>query len=217
MRNRCRKRFNLRVLRVRTPTLVQFLPLGVGLIIMAALCAATSTAGRMKSVSGIFPNQGGAMAPLFTPQVRAWEPQILLWAEEYGLDPNLVATVMQIESCGNPHALSRAGAQGLFQVMPFHFSTGEDMLNPDTNARRGLAYLAESLLRSKGDVRRALAGYNGGHGVIDMDPSQWPSETRRYAYWGEGIFADAAGYRAESMRLEEWLAAGGKNLCSQAG
>jgi soluble lytic murein transglycosylase-like protein len=133
------------------------------------------------------------------------------------LDPNLVATVMQIESCGNPHAVSRSGAQGLFQVMPFHFAGGEDMQDPETNARRGLVYLAESLLQSKGDIRRALAGYNGGHGVIGWDPSQWSAETQRYAYWGDGIFADAARGRKESPRLQEWLAAGGAGLCADAG
>jgi soluble lytic murein transglycosylase-like protein len=91
------------------------------------------------------------------------------------------------------------------------------MQDPEINARRGLEYLAESLLRSQGDVRRALAGYNGGHAVIGLDPSQWKTETRRYAYWGEGIFADASGGQKKSARLEEWLAAGGYGLCSQAG
>jgi soluble lytic murein transglycosylase-like protein len=218
MRIRCGKRVDLKILRFRVRTLAQSLPLGIGLMVVAAICAASSVAAQ----SAIADGKGGrggprGLSPVFTPQVRAWEGHILVWAGEHGLDPNLVATVMQIESCGNPRAVSRSGAQGLFQVMPFHFSTGEDMQDPETNARRGLAYLAESLLQSNGDVRRALAGYNGGHGVIGMDPSQWPSETRRYSYWGEGIFADAVSGRADSARLEEWLAAGGWTLCLRAG
>ena len=123
------------------------------------------------------PDGSDRVAGLFTPSVRAWDADIVRWSEGYGLDPNLVATVMQIESCGNPRAVSRSGAQGLFQVMPFHFSDGEDMQAPEVNAQRGLAYLAESLLISNGDIRLALAGYNGGHGVIGRDPAQWPAET----------------------------------------
>jgi hypothetical protein len=218
MRIRLVKRIDLNILRVRVQTVAHSLPLGIGLMVVAAICAAASFARQTATANGRGERSDPrGLSPVFTPQVRAWELHILGWAGEHGLDPNLVATVMQIESCGNPRAVSRSGAQGLFQVMPFHFSTGEDMQDPETNARRGLAYLAESLLQSDGDVRRALAGYNGGHGVIGMDPSQWPSETLRYAYWGEGIFADAAGGRTESPRLEEWLAAGGKALCFRAG
>jgi soluble lytic murein transglycosylase-like protein len=162
------------------------------------------------------PHSSVPVAPLFAPSVLAWEEEIVDWSEGFGLDPNLVAAVMQIESCGNPRAVSRAGAQGLFQVMPFHFTDGEAMQDPETNARRGLTYLAESLRLSGGKVGLALAGYNGGHGVIRWDPAQWPAETMRYAYWGEGIYADAAAGRASSPRLEEWLAAGGAWLCEKA-
>ena len=73
----------------------------------------------------------------FSPSVQYWEDEILSWADTYLLDPYLVATVMQIESCGNPQAVSPVGAQGLFQVMPYHFYSGEDMLDPETNALRG--------------------------------------------------------------------------------
>ena len=53
---------------------------------------------------------------VFAPGVRHWSTQIRKWAKEYDLPPNLVATVMQIESCGNPLAQSPDGAAGLFQV-----------------------------------------------------------------------------------------------------
>jgi soluble lytic murein transglycosylase-like protein len=153
---------------------------------------------------------------LFTPEVQFWGGSILRWATEYGVDPNLAATVMQIESCGNPSARSRAGAAGLFQVMPFHFLVYEDAYDPDTNALRGLDYLRRALERSGGDARLALAGYNGGIGVIGRSESGWPAETRRYAYWGSGIYTDAANNAAESSRLNEWLAAGGASLCRKA-
>jgi len=203
-------------------TLIAFIPLGIALATVLSVCAAAGIATESAAAVSVppaaadRPADDAAIAAVFSPSVRAWEPEIIGWSEEFGLDPNLAATVMQIESCGNPSAVSRAGAQGLFQVMPFHFSDGEDMQAPAVNARRGLEYLAGALLKSEGDIRRALAGYNGGHGVIDWNPSQWSAETKRYAYWGEGIYADAAAGRSSSPRLEEWLAAGGASLCEQA-
>jgi soluble lytic murein transglycosylase-like protein len=203
---------------MKSETIAKIIPPGVALITGLAVFGLSIRPGISASnrpAAGL-PPAAAPVAPLFTPSVRAWEGEIVRWSVSFGLDPNLVATVMQIESCGNPHAVSRSGAQGLFQVMPFHFTDGEDMQAPEVNARRGLAYLAESLLKSKGDIRRALAGYNGGHGVIDRDPAGWPAETKRYAYWGEGIYADAAAGEASSARLEEWLAAGGASLCEKA-
>lgn len=170
-----------------------------------ALPAAPTTIDSMRHI-----------APLFTPEVRYWEAQILAWADATGLDPDLVATVMQIESCGDPEAVSPVGARGLFQVMPFHFQPDEAMHDPETNALRGLAYLARALQLAQGDVRLALAGYNGGHSVIGMDAARWPTETQRYAQWGSGIYADAKAGLSQSPTQAAWLAAGGASLCRQA-
>ncbi|HEY71507.1 MAG TPA: lytic transglycosylase domain-containing protein [Anaerolineae bacterium] len=160
--------------------------------------------------------QGDRLSPIFTPEVRRWEADILRWAGLYELDPDLVATVMQIESCGHPDVRSSAGAIGLFQVMPYHFSPGEDPFDPDTNAKRGLAYLARGLQLSGGNTELALAGYNGGHGVIQQAHSNWSAETQRYFTWGSGILADIAVGSAESASLQSWLEAGGSNLCRRA-
>ena len=167
----------------------------------------TSNAANVKS---------GQLAPLFTPEVRHWESQILAWAGEWGLDPNLVATVMQIESCGDPQARSSAGATGLFQVMPFHFAAGENAFDPQTNARRGLSYLQRSLEAHAGETSLALAGYNGGINGSKRPQSSWPAETIRYTYWGEGIYEDAQRGKSHSARLDEWLTSGGSSLCAQA-
>ena len=156
------------------------------------------------------------LAALFTPEVQWWGSDIQRWAAGTGLDPNLVATVMQIESCGDPRARSRAGAMGLFQVMPYHFYGTDDPYAPDINASRGLAYLKRSLERAGGDIRLALAGYNGGIGVIGRSEFTWAAETQRYVYWGIGIYQDAASGASESLRLQEWLTAGGASLCRQA-
>jgi soluble lytic murein transglycosylase-like protein len=124
--------------------------------------------------------------------------------------------VMQIESCGDPQARSSAGAMGLFQVMPFHFFVSDNPYDPDTNAKRGLDYLRRSLERASANARLAFAGYNGGISVISRGEWTWPSETQRYAYWGSGIYSDALNNANESLRLNEWLVAGGASLCRRA-
>lgn len=156
------------------------------------------------------------LSPVFTPEVRHWAPQIGAWAEAFGLDPNLVAIIMQIESCGDPQAVSGAGAQGLFQVMPFHFAPGENALEPETNARRGLAYFVERLAQTDGDVGRAFAGYNGGHVAAASGWSDWHPETQRYYVWSTGIYQDIQSGVQQSQTLQEWLHAGGASLCRQA-
>lgn len=158
----------------------------------------------------------GELAPIFTPQVLHWQSEIIEWSTDNNLDPNLVATVMQIESCGNPDAVSGAGATGLFQVMPYHFSQGENPYLPSINALRGLSYLKNSLQAFSGNIGLALAGYNGGINGASRPHAEWAQETIDYKYWGENIFADAAAGRQSSPALAEWLTAGGASLCAQA-
>ena len=159
---------------------------------------------------------GSRIAPLFTAEIQYWGKDIAAWSKNWGLDPNLVATVMQIESCGDPRAVSRAGAMGLFQVMPLHFVSGEDPYKPGTNATRGLSYLKKALEARGGDIRLALAGYNGGITGAKQPESAWSAEMIRYVYWGTGIYADATKGKSYSDRLNEWLGYGGASLCAQA-
>jgi hypothetical protein len=90
------------------------------------------------------------------------------------------------------------------------------MLDPDTNAARGLAYLSLGLQRAGGNAGLALAGYNGGHSLIGLASSLWPAQAQRYWYWGTGIYKDAVSGQPSSPRLQEWLAAGGASLCARA-
>lgn len=123
---------------------------------------------------------------------------------------------MQIESCGDPRARSGAGAMGLFQVMSFHFLPTDSPYNPDTNALRGLAYLRRSLEAARGDPRLALAGYNGGIGVINRAERTWSAQTKRYVYYGAPMYADAKQGGSSSAALEEWYKKYGAGLCRQA-
>ncbi|MBN1565037.1 MAG: transglycosylase SLT domain-containing protein [Anaerolineae bacterium] len=157
-----------------------------------------------------------SLSSVFAPEIQYWAESIKAWALLYQIDPNLIATVIQIESCGDPFVSSPAGAQGLFQVMPFHFTEEEDMLDVQTNAKRGLDYLLGGLEQSDGHVGLALAGYNGGHGVINRGWAAWAYETQRYYYWGARIYAEAVSGMAFSPTLQEWLDANGQFLCDQA-
>jgi soluble lytic murein transglycosylase-like protein len=156
------------------------------------------------------------LAPLFRPEIQHWADSIIRWASASSLDPNLVAVVMQIESCGDPRALSHANAVGLFQVMPFHFYITDDPYDPDTNAVRGLTYLVRSLAAAKGDSRLALAGYNGGIGVISRAEWTWPAETKRYVYYGAAIYNNARQGLSQSTMLDDWYNKYGVGLCRQA-
>ena len=163
--------------------------------------------------SSPLPQEG--IAPLFTPEVQLWEEKILAWSEKYKLDPNLVATVMQIESCGYIRAESSAGARGLFQVMPYHFLDGEDPFHPGTNAKRGLKYLR--MAQEAGETTKlTFAGYNGGITGAQQPREKWNDEMVRYVYWGYQIYQDAKAELDHSPRLEEWLHSGGAYLCGLA-
>ena len=159
--------------------------------------------------------EDNGIALFFTPEIQYWKEDILAWSKEFQLDPNLVATVMQIESCGWVEAKSSAGAMGLFQVMPQHFQKKEDPYKPDINAAKGLKYLKKSL-DSSGTPRLALAGYNSGITRAKSLEEYWPKETKKYVYWGLKIYQDARIDKVRSNRLNEWLSAGGSSLCKRA-
>ena len=95
-------------------------------------------------------------------------------ARRNGLDPVMVAAVIEIESHFDPFAVSQAGAYGLMQLMT---PTAQELFagngrlqtsylfNPVLNIELGTAYLAQLLRRFDGDAQRALIAYNAGPSV----------------------------------------------------
>jgi len=157
------------------------------------------------------------LAPFYASSVLYWQESIERWADEYEVNPNVIAIVMQIESCGDPEAVSSAGALGLMQVMPFHFTNGENMINPETNVQRGLNVFHECLSQFAGwDLGRALACYNGGSGVLSRPYENWPRETQSYYRWATGMWNEVVRNSNSSATLDDWMAAGGSRLCQQA-
>ncbi|RMG49188.1 MAG: lytic transglycosylase domain-containing protein [Acidobacteria bacterium] len=104
-------------------------------------------------------------------------------ARRHGLDPRLLAALVEEESAREPGAVSRAGAVGLAQLMPEtarRFGVA-DPSDPEENLEGGARYLRWLLDRYAGDVVRALAAYNAGEGAVDRFGGVPPyPETRRF-------------------------------------
>lgn len=85
-----------------------------------------------------------------------------------GLKPELVLSVIQVESNFNPYAISVSGARGLMQVMPFWLGEigkpGDNLFRVQTNLRYGCTILKYYLEQENGNSVRALARYNGSPG-----------------------------------------------------
>ena len=115
-------------------------------------------------------------------------------AQNYRLDPALLAAVVYQESKFDPEARSDAGAVGLMQLQPetargIALRTGgsafrvDDLTNPEINVRYGSWYLRH-LLDKYDDERLALAAFNAGQGNVDSWREQGKgiafAETRHY-------------------------------------
>ena len=86
-------------------------------------------------------------------------------AKRARIEPELVLSVIQVESNFNPYAISSAGAIGLMQVMPFWLKEigkpGDSLFSLRTNLRYGCTILRFYLDKEKGNRVRALMRYNG--------------------------------------------------------
>lgn len=88
-----------------------------------------------------------------------------------GLDPHLVLAVIDVESRFRKYAVSRAGARGYMQVMPFWVKEigepGHNLFHERTNLRYGCTILRHYLDRENGNLANALGRYNGSLGRPD--------------------------------------------------
>jgi soluble lytic murein transglycosylase-like protein len=89
-------------------------------------------------------------------------------AEQNQISPQLVHSVIQVESNYDANAVSPKGAQGLMQLIP---STARrfgvsNVFDPADNIKGGARYLKHLLELYKGDEALALAAYNAGEGAV---------------------------------------------------
>lgn len=89
-------------------------------------------------------------------------------AARAGLNPQLILGLIQVESRFNKYAISRSGARGYMQVMPFWVkligTPHQDLFHLRTNLRYGCTILRYYLDKEKGNLFRALGRYNGSIG-----------------------------------------------------
>jgi len=111
--------------------------------------------------------------------------QIHTAAMRADLPAELVLAVIEVESRFDRFAISRAGAQGLMQVMPFWKEEigrpGDNLTQTDTNLDYGCRILQYYLEREDGALHRALAAYNGSSGsrrYSDKVKSAWRAHWR---------------------------------------
>jgi soluble lytic murein transglycosylase-like protein len=123
---------------------------------------------------------------------------------KYGLNPNLLAGLIEQESHFDPTVGSAAGAQGLTELMPETASSlgVTDPHDPTQSIEGGARLLSEKLKEFGGNTELALAAYNAGSGAVQQyngippypETEQYVQKVLGYAsgYEGGGAFGGAA-------------------------
>jgi len=111
------------------------------------------------------------------------------------LDPQLVLAVIQVESNFRKYAVSRAGARGYMQVMPFWVGLigrpGDNLFSLRNNLRYGCVILKYYLDAEKGNLHRALGRYNGSLGRPDYPNLVIAAWRSTWQYHGKLTYAPA--------------------------
>ncbi len=104
-------------------------------------------------------------------------------SQKYGVDPALVAAVMEQESRFKPRARSQVGARGLMQLMPRtgRWMGARNLDDPEQNIDAGVRYIKYLNARFHGDLKKTIAAYNAGEGNVQRYRGVPPfRETRQY-------------------------------------
>jgi soluble lytic murein transglycosylase-like protein len=109
-------------------------------------------------------------------------------ASRAGLDPQLVLGLIQVESGFKKYAVSRSGARGFMQVMPFWVkligAKRDNLFDMRKNIRYGCTILRHYLDIEKGDLYRALGRYNGSLGQPQYPRAVEAAWKRQWRYDG---------------------------------
>ena len=156
----------------------------------AVLAAAMSSAPLARPMVALLPpapkakpNVDVSAEYIAVPAHQAYDDIIEEAASKYEMDANLIRAVMQAESAFHPYAVSRAGAEGLMQLMP---DLADEMgvsnvFDPRDNIMGGARYLKRLLDYHDGNLDLALASYNAGPGNVERYGGVPPfRETRNY-------------------------------------
>ena len=176
-------------------------------VLSASVRATLSKAVKERSGADLRDLDTRAWVRAMTPRIAAHFPDeqgarqflalVRYEAMRAGLDPHMVLAVIEVESRFRRYSVSRAGARGLMQVMPFWVKElGEPSHNLFTerlNLRYGCTILRHYLDRERGNLANALARYNGSLGqaeyperVMRAYRDRWALAAQAFA--GERLF-----------------------------
>ncbi len=114
-------------------------------------------------------------------------------ARHHDVDPNLVRSLIKVESDFNAHAVSPKGAMGLMRLMPGTARTlnVSNPFDPQQNVDAGVRHLKHLLQDFNGDVKLSLAAYNAGAGAVARSKGVPPyAETRNYVKRITALYGD---------------------------
>lgn len=151
--------------------------------------AEAGAAERAPNVNGYQPNvplnaTAAKLGPKGKALLNAMSGEFGMLEGKYGLPAGLLRGVAATESGGDPYAVSKAGAKGLFQFMPGTAKdmglNGGDVYDPRKSAEAAAKYL-HYLIMATGDTQSALQAYNWGLGNLQKKGMQnAPKETQEY-------------------------------------
>ncbi len=137
----------------------------LGLRVTLAILIVTMVVGLANPFSAHAENT--ALCAYWQSNITQWADLITKYSADNGLDPNFVAALIEEESKGNPRLISRAGAVGLMQIMPYEAGftwrprTGA-LLKPEANLEWGTNTLNEVIRQAQGRLTLAVLAYNSG-------------------------------------------------------
>lgn len=122
-----------------------------------------------------------------SPEVDKYSPLFEKYGKQFGVSPQLLASIAQQESRGNPSAYNKdSHAAGLMQFVPKTAKAYSvtNAFDPEQSVQAAAKMMADLLKQYQGDIAKALAGYNWGSGNIQKAGAAWktnaPSETKNY-------------------------------------
>jgi len=180
---------------------------------------------RFRKVPGSSPppasrSGSGSMA------AEKYETEIARCADDHGVDSALVKAVIKAESNYDNRAISRAGAQGLMQLMPAtsRLRNVDNPFNPGQNIDGGVRHLKYLLRTFDGDTKLALAAYNAGENAVRKYNGVPPfPETKNYVstvlslygrYSGlvPGASVDSGGTATQTAQIQSFVNAEGTQV-----
>src|SRR5512136_2951437 len=142
-----------------------------GLRVTLAILIVTTVAGLANPVPAQAENS--ALCAYWQRNITQWADLITKYSADNGLDPNFVAALIEEESKGNPRLISRAGAVGLMQIMPYEAGftwrpRARALLSPEANLEWGTNTLNEVIRQAQGRATLAVLAYNSGWDRIQL-------------------------------------------------